>query len=198
MGEDGRRRSLFAPGPRNLPGPRHSLSLTRRALALVSAVWLGAVTPSGLAFARGGSEPPIAIEPGQYGPYYHLRYDLTAAGIDFPASSKSARSGGQFEIRLRPQRFPIPAPRCHGELILRMPWTPPDVQDADAKIEVKRQLLARIRALAEAPGDVVTVVLEMNPYVEVVSRDPLRLQLTQCNLFFRQAQGGYVDHTGPV
>jgi len=79
-----------------------------------------------------------------------------------------------------------------------MPWTPPDVQDADAKIEVKRQLLARIRALAEAPGDVVTVVLEMNPYVEVVSRDPLRLQLTQCNVFFRQAQGGYVDHTGPV
>jgi len=138
------------------------------------------------------------IEPGRYGPYYHLRFGLTAADIDFSASDRTARSGGQFQLRLRPQRFPVPAPRCRGDLILRMPWTPPDVPDAAAKIAAKQQLLARIRALAEAPGEVVTVVLELNPYVEVVSRDPLRIQLTQCNVFFRQALGGYVDHTGPV
>ena len=78
-----------------------------------------------------------------------------------------------------------------------MPWTPPDAPAAAAKIAAKEHLLSRIRALADAPGDVVTVVVELNPYVEVVSRAPLRVQLTQCNVFFRQAAGGYVDHTGP-
>ena len=134
----------------------------------------------------------------RHGPYYHLGLGLTAADIDFAGSDRRARAGGQFELRLRPERFPVPAPRCRGTLILRMPWTPPDAPNAAAKITAKEQLLARIRALAEGPGDVVTVVLELNPYVEVVSRAPLRLRLTQCNVFFRQAGGGYVDHTGPA
>ena len=149
--------------------------------------WLGTPAPA----APG--EPSIAVHPGRYGPYYHLALGLTAADIDFTRSDRRARSGGLFELRLHRQRFPVPAPHCRGALILRMPWTPPDAPDAAAKIAAKEQLLARIMALAETPGDVVTVVLELNPYVEVVSRAPLRLQLTQCNVFFRQAAGGYVD-----
>jgi len=39
---------------------------------------------------------------------------------------------------------------------------------------------------------------QLNLYVEVVSRTPLSLQLTQRNVFLRDAYGGYVDTTGPV
>jgi hypothetical protein len=142
--------------------------------------------------------PSLVVQASRYGPYYHMRFGLTAAAIDFAASDRRARPGGQFELRLRPEQFPIPAPHCRDALILRMPWTGPDVPDAAAKIAAKQALLARIVALAQVPNDIVPVVLELNPYVEVISRAPLRLQLTQCNVFFRQAFGGYVDRTGPL
>ena len=164
---------------------------------MAAAVWLSAPALPASALVRGEPEPSIVVQPGRYGPYYHMRFGLTAASIDFAASDRRARAGGQFELRLRPEVFPVPAPHCRGNLILRMPWTAPDAPDAAAKIAAKQSLLARIRALAQAPDDVVPVVLELNPYVEVISRNPLRLQLTQCNLFFRQASGGYVDRTGP-
>jgi hypothetical protein len=162
------------------------------------AACLGAPVFSGPTRAGDEPGPSIVVQAGRYGPYYHLRFGLTAAAIDFAASDRRARSGGQFELRLRPEQFPVPAPHCRGTLILRMPWTAPDVPEAAAKIAAKQELLARIFALAQAPGAVVPVVLELNPYVEVVSRSPLRLRLTQCNVFFRQAFGGYVDHTGPL
>ena len=79
-----------------------------------------------------------------------------------------------------------------------MPWTAPDVPAAAEKIAAKQALLARIWALAQAPHATVPVVLELNPYVAVISHTPLRLQLTQCNVFFRHAFGGYVDHTGAL
>jgi hypothetical protein len=50
----------------------------------------------------------------------------------------------------------------------------------------------------ERPEAVVPVVRELNPYVKVINRTPLRLQLTQCNVFFRHAFGGYVDDTQPL
>lgn len=160
--------------------------------------WLSAPASPGLRAAGADAEPPIVVQQGRYAPYYHLPIGLTAADLDLDASDRRARSGGQFELRMHRERFPVAAPHCRGTIILRMPWTAPDTPDAADKIAAKQALLARIRALAKAPGDVVPVVLELNPYVEVVSRAPLRLQLTQCNVFFRQAYGGYVDHTRPI
>jgi hypothetical protein len=42
----------------------------------------------------------------------------------------------------------------------------------------------------------IEVVIELNPYVEKVQNNPLTLQLTQCNIFFRQAQNRYVNYLG--
>jgi len=150
------------------------------------------------ALARGETGPSIIMHAGRYNPYYHMHFELTAAAIDFAASDRQVRSGGQFELRLHPEHFPVPAPHCRSTLILRMPWTAPHVPAATDKIAAKQALLRRIWALAQAPNAIVPVVLELNPYVEVISRTPLRLQLTQCNVFFRHAFGGYVDTTGPL
>jgi hypothetical protein len=168
--------------------------VTRAALAGCLCLCLSLV----LGLASGRTVPAIAVNPGRYGPYYHMHLVLTATMIDFAASDRLARSGGQFELRLHPEHFPIPAPHCRNSLILRMPWTAPNVPDAAKKIAAKQALLARILALEQVPNAVVLVVVELNPYVEVISRTPLRLQLTQCNVFFRHAFGGYIDDTQPL
>jgi hypothetical protein len=154
--------------------------------------------PLWLVLASGEMGSTIVVNPGRYGPYYHMRFALTAAAIDFTTSDRRTRDGGQFELRLRPERFPVPAPRCRTSLILRMPWTAPNVPEATKKIAAKQALLERILALEYTPDAVVSVVLELNPYVEVISSTPLRLRLTECNIFFRHALGGYVDDTGSL
>jgi hypothetical protein len=149
-------------------------------------------------YAGGRAEPEISVNAGPYGPFYQMRFDLTAAVIDFDQSDREASSGGQFEFRLRPEQFPIPAPRCRGSLILRMPWTAPNGPQAEAKIVAKKALLARIWKLGRNPSSSIPVELELNPYVEVISRSPFRLQLTECNVFFRQSLGAYIDYSGPL
>lgn len=148
--------------------------------------------------ASSGAVPEIVVNQGRYGPYYHMRFELTVAAIDFAESDRMMRSGGQFELRLHLGHFPVSAPDCRSSLILRMPWTAPSALDAAKKIAAKQALLERILALEQDPEAVVSVVLELNPYIEVTSRTPLQLQLTHCNLFFRHAFGGYVDYTGPL
>jgi hypothetical protein len=142
----------------------------------------------------GESEIRIFANPGKYGPYYHLQLRLKAASIDFDLSDITPSSGGQFEIRLRPEFFPLPAPNCRGPIILRMPWTASESVNAKNKIAAKEALLKRILALRQLSEETLSVVVELNPYVEVIGRDPLRLQLTACNVFFRHAFGAYVDH----
>lgn len=156
------------------------------------------ILSGGPAAASDRIRPTIVRHAGPSGPYYHMRFSLTAAAIDFAASDRQTKSGGQFELRLRPAHFPVPASDCRSTLILRMPWTDPTALDAKLHIAAKEALLVRISALAQAPQAVVAVVLELNPYVEVIRHKPLRLRLTQCNVFFRHAFGGYVDHTGPL
>src|SRR5215470_7721126 len=150
---------------------------------------------SGAAVHSAGSGEQIFVNKGPFGPYYHLRFDLRADAIDFAQSDRTARSGGQFEIRLRREMFPVPAPRCRGAIILRMPWTLPLTTDAKEKIAAKQELLQRILELEKRPDGVVSVIIELNPYVKVVTRKPLKLELTQCNVFFRDAHGAYVDNT---
>lgn len=138
------------------------------------------------------------VNAGKYAPYYHLHLTLKAAAIDFVATDRAVSSGGQFNIRLRPEYFPVSAPACRGALILRMPWTDPSVPDAKRKILAKQNLLKHILALQGRRDETLSVVVELNPYVEVVNREPLKVRLTRCNVFFRQAFGAYVDHTRPL
>lgn len=155
--------------------------------------------PAGAAAQTAAAEaPPIVANPGRYGPYYHLRMVLTAESVRLGDSDRQVRDGGQFEIRLRPDHFPIPAPACSGALILRMPWSSSLTPGAAEKIQAKAAVLDRIRRLESNPGERVPVVVELNPYVRVTHTSPLRVALTGCNVFFRHALGGYVDHLEPI
>jgi hypothetical protein len=139
----------------------------------------------------------IFVNPGKYAQYYHMHINLIAKAIDFSKSDHAIKPGGQFEIRLRPELFPVTAPNCKGLIILRMPWTNPDSTNADRKIAVKNDLLERILSLKKSQNSI-PVSVELNPYMKIMSHEPLKVQLTQCNIFFRHANGGYIEHTGPL
>lgn len=134
--------------------------------------------------------------------YYHLTLELTRdrlveiGAVGDPDLEYSFSDGGQFEVYLQGDLPGVAAPGCQGAT-LRMPWTDPSSDGADAKIAGKRALFDRIQSLVRWHEiDSLDVVVELNPYVEEAPDGSLRL--TQCLAFFRQAFGAYVAHDGPL
>jgi len=107
--------------------------------------------------------------------------------------------GGQFEIYVKPAVLPVGSPGCDA-LIIRMPWTKPELPGAAAAVEVKRKLFAQLEDLTHGRSPEVTVVVELGPHVEVAKDDPKQVSLTRCELFFRYAHEtyAYVDHVKPL
>ncbi|MCF7887676.1 MAG: hypothetical protein K9L76_00200 [Candidatus Omnitrophica bacterium] len=113
---------------------------------------------------------------------------------------------GQFEIFIPAKRFPCKGSHKSGYIILRMPQTLVDNEYSDHSKDPKRYdyvaekqaLYNRIKAMKESGEGSVEVIVELNPYVEVKSKNPLKLELTQPNVFFRTAYGRYIDHVGSL
>ena len=153
----------------------------------------------------------VYVSPGKYNDYYHLRFALTPENCELNTSLTERQhryannnayafsEGGQFEVFIRKQAFPISAPHTSsGFLILRMPWTDPDSPDARRHIADKRALFDQILAMKSEGKGSVEVTIELNPYVTVLNHDPLKLELSGRNVFFRQAQEQYIDYVGPL
>lgn len=121
----------------------------------------------------------IIVNKGRYFDYYHFEYDL-APGKYFVNDEYGFNPGGQFEVLVPKEYFPIKAPNCRSNVIIRMPWSD--------KEEKKKQLYAKL-----VDEQMVTVVLELNPYFNIVSADPPELELEYCNVFFRHKYGDYFD-----
>ena len=153
--------------------------------------------------------PHIHIASGKYRTYYHIKFNLTKSNsriknrpnrLDHAEElEKVAKNGGQFEITIDKDSFPIGAPGCKGNIILRMPWTNPNLPFAEEKIKGKVDLYGKIIELYEK-NDVteVEVTIELNPYVNERSTSPLELELSGCNVFFRHANGGYINYVGDL
>ncbi|WP_081429952.1 hypothetical protein [Paraglaciecola sp. T6c] len=126
-------------------------------------------------------------------PYYHLSFTLdieNVVQVERYTVQEFEQNGGQFEVLLKKSAFPIQAPNCNSNLILRMPWVPSSVD-----LTLKYQLYKSILAVSLGQTEHVSVVVELNPYVQETEQG---LELTQCNLFFRHANSRYVPHTRSV
>ena len=106
--------------------------------------------------------------------------------------------GGQFEIYIEPSVIPVRNPGCEA-IIVRMPWTNPELRDAAAAVEVKRELFSRVDDLVHDRSTELTVVVQLDPYVEATKGNPKDVSLTRCEVFFRYVPEtfAYVDHLGP-
>jgi hypothetical protein len=111
---------------------------------------------------------------------------------------------GTFVIYLKQDLFPILSDCKSDWLKLRMkPNRSECVYEATEAalahaLESKRELWLQIVALHEGKLEQLEVILELNPYVTVLSESPLRLKLDHCNLYFRTADNAYIDHLNAV
>ena len=122
----------------------------------------------------------ITINPGKYFDYYHIQYDLIPDQYRIN-TRYGFNPGGQFEVFIPKAFFPIPAPNCREHIIVRMPYS----KNTEQKKALYDQLLQ---------GNTTTrVTLELNPYLNIVSKSPLNLELTYCNVFFRHKNGDYYN-----
>ena len=82
-------------------------------------------------------------------------------------------------------------------MILRMPWTNPDEPDARQKIAEKRILFDRIQTMKTEGKGNVEVIIQLD-HAEVLTKQPLTVKMTGINVFFRQADGRYINDVGPL
>lgn len=132
---------------------------------------------------------PYTINISQSGKhYYHLMYELNSdnlLGLESLTKEQFRIGGGQFEVIIKKALFPIDAPNCKTDIILRMPWS-----ENKQAIEKKYKIYNNIKLLKKYNRSV-NIAIELNPYVEK-SLD--RIKLTQCNVFFRHANNEYIPH----
>ena len=131
--------------------------------------------------------------------YYHVEFKVTPDNFVMPkpiSDDVLKADGGQFEVYIKKHLFPINAPHCKKEIILRMPWTKSSLKNASQFIEEKVALYKKLLDVSEGKRSDLKVIIELNPYVQVTSTNPLNVELTQCNVFFRSSHGRYIDYPG--
>ncbi len=132
----------------------------------------------------------ISIHHGKYSDYYHIKYKLTKNNFSMPETP--ILNNGQFEIYIYKEKFPIPANNCIGKLILRMPSTLSDSENHKESIQRKNILYNEIKNIYKNEKGSIDVIIELNPYVITKSKNPLKLELENCNIFFRTKNNNYV------
>jgi hypothetical protein len=92
------------------------------------------------------------------------------------------RDWGQFEVLVPKDRFPIPAPNCRRNVILRMPAVDPDASDREHRIEQRWQMFRSLHELTRNHIDGVQTRLARGPYMEI--DDDGKPVLEYCNAYF--------------
>ena len=101
--------------------------------------------------------------------------DTTRAAFD--------QAYGQFQVLIPKQLFPVAAPHCRKNVILRMPGTAPHAPNAKAALDAKWDLFQSIHAVLDGRASGVKVFIDAGPYM---TRDNYgRVVLEWCNAFFR-------------
>ena len=140
------------------------------------------------------SETQIYTSHGKYNNYYHIEFELTKN--NFTLSKKSIRSNGQFEVLIPKAFFPIKAPNCKKNIILRMPDT--FATKGEEAYQERISLFDKIQEVKTGNIKSLKVVIELNPYIERLNIQPLEIQLQYCNVFFRTAFDHYINHNKPL
>ena len=126
-------------------------------------------------------------------------FELSVPGIDRQGADGSAggwrfREGGQFDVLIKREHFPLQVPEscCNHYLILTMPYTNPRLPGGDLKISEKRELFGRIGKLRAAKEGRLRVMIDVTWYAKIDSEEPLRVSLKDRQIYFRHSDGRYV------
>lgn len=92
----------------------------------------------------------VAIEPGK----------------DISREKFESGMWGLFEVRIPKKLFPIPAPNCRKNVMLRIFGVDPDERDSKKKLEFRWQLFQSLHAVMEGKIASVEVPLDSGPYMK--------------------------------
>ena len=120
----------------------------------------------------------ITINKGIYASYYHMAYQLDPETYTVN-TGENFNGSGQFEVLVPKELFPVPAPFCPQDVMIRMPLS-------NNNIESKKLYELLIKGNAK-----IDVVVELNPHFIGISTDPRELELLFCDVFFRHKHGDY-------
>jgi hypothetical protein len=162
--------------------------------------------------ATGADEPKVRriLENGLE--RFLVQFDLTPDNFvtDVPSlrrpqadGSKSMwrfREGGQFDVLIKRDWFQVQVPEscCNAYLILTMPYTNPKLPGGPENIAAKKKLFDQIDKLSKAEKGTLNVTIDLTAYAEVKSRTPLAVRLKDIQIYFRHADGRYVDHVAEL
>lgn len=90
---------------------------------------------------------------------------------------------GQFQVLIPKRLFPIAAPNCRKNVILRMPGTGPQAPNAKPTLDAKWELFQSIHAVLAGNASEVKVQIDSGPYMTRDKRGDRTLEW--CNAFIR-------------
>lgn len=151
-----------------------------------------ALSISSFSCANLSANSKISVSHGKYTDYYHIEYTLTNDNFIIPKNNDPSYNG-QFEILLNLSDFPVRSKSCKSNLILRMPATLKDSKYSERNINEKVSLLNDIKNVKSGKKKSINIIIELNPYVSVKSKEPLLLELKNCNIFFRTNNNKYIN-----
>ncbi len=110
--------------------------------------------------------------------------DIVSIGI--PKSIERSAfdfDGGQFQVLIPKERFPIPAPNCRKNVIFRMPGVPHEDPLRSAKLDARWDLFQSLYAVKEGKKESIPVYVASGPYMKT-KKDGTR-ELEYCNAFIK-------------
>lgn len=110
-----------------------------------------------------------------------LTLEIDSSFIDYKKPMKFRSEDGQFDLRLRREKFPVLAPNCKSSIIVRMPSTLN--QDKD-DIKAKEKIHGDIVALKSNEKSKLQLKIEIQSYAEIKSVEPFEGKLKYCNVYF--------------
>lgn len=132
-------------------------------------------------------------------------FELSVPGVDRTTADGGAggwafREGGQFDVLIKREHFPlqVPASCCNQYLILTMPYTNVMLEGGREKVVAKRRLFDGIERLRTAKAGRLRVIIDVTWYAKIESEVPLKVSLKDRQIYFRHFEGAYVPHAGMI
>lgn len=90
---------------------------------------------------------------------------------------------GQFEVFVPKDHFPVPAPNCKKNIILRMPGVAPNDPSRSAKLDARWDLFQYLHAVKEGKKESILVYVASGPYMKTKKGGTRELEY--CNAFIK-------------
>ena len=104
---------------------------------------------------------------------------------------------GAFLVKVPRKKFPILSVNSSQYVSIIMPATDRDNSQKDKFIAEKKAVFDRIVNMVKSGSGEVEVIIDLNKGVLINDEDPTRLKIDGTEVYLRDINGRYINHSGP-